>query len=338
VPVQRSEVPELIGVTVSRAESGSLRVISSEDLSENGALFGRAAAESFLLEDVGERDWRFVAVFAATSVEQLTKAALAARNVLLLAENNDGSLLWLAGATVKRRARTISALTAISRYSAFNHRFRSLSEGLGSLIDYRNGVVHLAADQPEDFVGMFDEYLRAVELLIEDLGEDEELFWGGPELFAVVKGRRSKRAQTIEEDVARQVATATARLQARYQHLSPDEREAAMLAAVSPRAPFYEDYTFQFQCLACGSDGWLGMGINVDWELDDGEIVPHAYSSPALYQCTVCGLELAGDEVEAAFGDIDLPDDFHASDFSEPPSYDDIPGLSMEDLHPYPRP
>jgi hypothetical protein len=315
-----------------------LLVISSEDLAENGALFGRAAAESFLLEDVGDRDWRFVAVFAATSLEQLTKAALAARNVLLLAENNDKSLLWLAGATVKRRARTISAFAAISRYSSFNHRFRSLSDALGALIDYRNGVVHLAADQPEDFVGLFDEYLRAVELLVEDLGKDEELFWGGPELLAVVQGRRSKRARTIEEDVARQVATATARLQARYQHLSPDEREAAMLAAVSPRAPFYEDYAFQVECVACGSDGWLGVGIDVDWELDDGEMVPHAYTSPALFQCTVCGLALVGDEIEAALGDIELPDDFHASDFSEPPSYDDIPGLSMEDVHPYPRP
>lgn len=313
-------------------------MISSEDLTENGALFGRAAAESFLLEDVGDRNWRFVAVFAATSLEQLTKAALAARNVLLLAENNDNSLLWLAGATVKRRARTISAFTAISRYSAFNHRFISLSDALGALIDYRNGVVHLAAEQPEDFVRLFDEYLRAVELLVEDLGEDEELFWGGRELLVVVQGRRSKRARTIEEDVARQVATATARLQARYQHLSLDEREAAMLAAVSPRAPFYEDYTFQVACPACGSDGWLGVGIDVDWELDDGEMVPHAYTSPALYQCTVCGLALLGDEIEAAFGDIELPDDFHASDFSEPPSYDDIPGLSMEDVHPYPRP
>lgn len=313
-------------------------MISSEDLTENGALFGRAAAESFLLEDVGDRDWRFVAVFAATSLEQVTKAALAARNVLLLAENNDKSLLWLAGATMKRRPRTISALAAISRYSNFNHRFRSLSEALANLIDYRNGVVHLAADQPEDFVGVFDEYLRAVELVLEDLGQDEELFWGGPELLAVVRGRRLRRARTIEEDVARQVATAAARLQARYQHLSPDEREAAMLASVSPTAPFYEDYTFQVECPACGSEGWLGVGIDVEWELDDGEMVPHAYTSPAVFQCTVCGLALYGDEIEAARGDIDLPDDFDPSDFSEPPSYDDIPGLSMEDVHPYPRP
>jgi hypothetical protein len=315
-----------------------LVVISSAELVQNGALFGRAAAESFLLEDVGEGDWRFVAVFAATSLEQVTKAALAFRNVLLLAENNDQSLLWLAGATVKRRPRTISALAAVSRYSSFNHRFGSLSEALGTLIDYRNGVVHLAADQPEDFVGLFDEYLRAVELVLEDLGQDEELFWGGPELLAVVQGRRSRRARTIEEDVARQVATAAARLQARYQHLSPDERQAAMLAAAAPRATFYEDYVFLVECLACGSDGWLGVGIDVDWDLDDGEMVPHAYTSPALFQCTVCGLALVGDEIEAGLGDIELPDDFQPSDFSEPPSYDDIPGLSMEDVHPYPRP
>ena len=235
-------------------------MVSPEDLTENGALFGRAAAESFLLEDVGNRDWRFVEVFAATSLEQLTNAALAARNVLLLAENNDKSLLWLAGATVKRRARTISAFAAISRYSAFNHRFRSLSDALGALIDYRNGVVHLAADQPEDFVGVFDEYLRAVELLVEDLGEDEKSFWGGSELLAVVQGRRSKRARTIEEEVARQIATAKARLHTRYQHLSPDERDAAMLAAVSPRAPFYEDYNFQIECPGMQLEGLARRG------------------------------------------------------------------------------
>jgi hypothetical protein len=57
-----------------------------------------------------------------------------------------------------------------------------------------------------------------------------------------------------------------------------------------------------------------------------------------LFQCTVCGLALVGDEIEAGLGDIELPDDFQPSDFSEPPSYDDIPGLSMEDVHPYPRP
>jgi hypothetical protein len=30
---------------------------------------------------------------------------------------------------------------------------------------------------------------------------------------------------------------------------------------------------------------------------------------------------LAGDEIEAGLGDIELPDDFDASDFSAPPSY-----------------
>lgn len=211
---------------------------------------------------------------------------------------------------MKRRPRTISALPAVSRYSSVNHRFRSLSEVLGTPIDYRNGVVRLVADQPEGFVGVSGEYLKAVELVLEDLGQGEKLFWGGPELLAVVQGQRSRRTQTIEEDVARQVATAAGRLQARYQHLSPDERQAAMLAAVTPRAPFYEDYIFQVECLASGSDGWLGVGIDVGWELDNGEMVPHANTSPAMFQCTVCGLALVGDEIEAGLGDTELPDDF----------------------------
>lgn len=129
---------------------------------------------------------------------------------------------------------------------------------------------------------MFGEYLRAVELVLEDLGQGEELFWGGPELLAVVQGRRSRRARTIGEDVARQVATAAGRLQARYQHPSPDE-SGCDAGSCRTKSAVLRGLRLSGKCLACGSDGLLGVGIDVGWELDNGEMVPHANTSPAMF-------------------------------------------------------
>ena len=118
-------------------------------------------------------------------------------------------MLAMAGAPGRVGQRTIGAAKAIDRYQAFSARIRSLVPQLRELLDVRNGVVHLGTAVPPTFDAAFGAYLRAVELVAEDLGVDEEAFWG-PELAPVVAARRSGRAKTIESETANKIAVAAA--------------------------------------------------------------------------------------------------------------------------------
>lgn len=289
-----------------------------------------------LVHGLEKRDWRFVAVFAATSLEQLAKAALAEKNVLLLTEMNERSLLGLAGATAyKDMPRTVAASKAIDRYSAFNRSFAALKDELGTLLDVRNGVVHLASEPTENFDNIFNTFLRAVELLARELGLDEESFWG-PELLPLVEGRRADRTRTVETTIHQKISLATATFEAKYRSLNDVEKTAAIAAIQSTRLTRSGDWYAEIECPACPGRGWITYDADGEWELEDHQWVAHAWIRPTHFSCAVCSLELLGEEAEWQFPDTDLPNiDFR--DFMDDPP-DEVPGYELTDLHPYPPP
>lgn len=309
--------------------------IDAESLVDNASLFGIEATESLLVR-VG-RDWRYITVLTATSLEQLTKAALANRNPLLLAETSEKSVLSLSGASGYGDPRTIGARKAIERYMALNPRFRKVSGHMRDLIDLRNGVVHLSAEQPEDFDRVFDSYLKAVEILIDDLDGDEEVFWGS-ELFPVVEARRDDRAKNIEQQVDAKLALALATLDTKYRDLTNEEREGAIRAAEHTATRLVGDVSVQFDCPACGSLGVVDAWLDVEWELEDFEFRGYVHTTSLLFKCLVCDLRLDDEEAEWGLQAFEISDFVDANDFFVPPELDDVSGLSMDDVHPYPPP
>ena len=309
-------------------------MIHPTDLLENASLFGVEAVERFLVRD--DEDWRFTALLAATSLEQLVKAALAERNLLLLADN-ENAMTALLGAKSDRLT-TIGASKAVGRYAKLNHRFGQLAKGLGHLLEVRNGIVHLAAEPPNTFPRSMDTYLRAVEVVLEDLAEDEESFWVSDRLSAVVANRRLERARSLEEEVSRTITMAMARFETKYRGLSELERRAAVAAAERSPSRVLSDVEFGIECPACESRGSLVGGLDVEWEVDELDWIGSLTLWPSHFTCRVCDLDLDGqEEVEIGVGDVDLPDDIRAEDYFDPPDIDDIPGYSPEDVHPYPR-
>jgi hypothetical protein len=309
-------------------------VVSPDQLVENAALFGQEAAKGHLLTPAQQQDWRFVAVFAVTSLEQLIKAALAQRNVMLLAELSEPSILGLAGVSTKRPLRTISAARAIDRYAKLDPLFGALAPDLVRLLNVRNGVVHLTSDQPEDFERLFDSYLRATELLLDSADVEEEWFWG--DFATVVSARRSDRVKTIESGVNNKVAVAKAHFELKYQTLTDGETRAA-IAAAEQFLMLGAEAEIRHKCPACGSVGRVDAGVDVEWVVEDFAWQGYVRISPYAFRCGACDLDLEGDEVEVALGDIDVPDEFDPYDFGDPPD-SDIPGYTEEDQHPYPPP
>ena len=308
-------------------------MIVVSELLENASLFGIEALERFGVRE--ELDWRFTAVFAATSLEQLLKAALAERNVLLLVDT-ENAMAALLGAK-SDRIRTIGASKTVERYGWLNVRFRPLIPDLKALQEVRNGVVHLAIEPPETFSKAMAAYLRAVELVLDELGESEDGFWGSPELSTVVADLRSVRVRTIQEDVDRRIAIAVALFGSKYAGLSEDERIGAVTAAETSPSVSMSDVHFQLDCPACGSLGLIAGDVDVVWEVEDLGWGGYMQLLPSLFLCRVCELYLNDqEEIEFGIGDIDLPDSINPHDFSEPPSLEEIPGFSLEDLHPYP--
>ena len=76
--------------------------------------------------------------------------------------------------------------------------------------------------------------------------------------------------------------------------------------------------------------------MEVDWELEDFEWSGNVNLSVVGLVCWACGLVLDAEEIEWGIPDLDVPSSISPYDYSEPPSLDDVEGLTPEDVHPSP--
>jgi hypothetical protein len=121
---------------------------------------------------------------AATALEHLAKATLAARHPSLIAvaaKDNFESLLLLVGeskvAKPGAKIRTIGSREALDR--AARYASSCETEDLRLLILVRDGVVHLADASSATVNEVLVPYLKASEELRELLGIDRAAYWGG---------------------------------------------------------------------------------------------------------------------------------------------------------------
>ena len=317
-------------------------MVSPDDLVDNAFLFGQEAVEHYLVREDGEGyDWRFVSLFAATSLEQLLKAFLVATNPLLIANNRD-SLLALAGAKVSDQAalRTISATEAFNRSRAFIPRLTSLKGWVARLFAIRNGVVHLVEQEPTDFAEVFDAYLKAMQSVLRGIDLSDQDFWD--ELDPFIRKRLGEREATLEREVEAKIRIAGLAYETRHRGLTRGERrilQEGTLDAIPPWALTpHDSLDVRIRCPACDSAAVVSAWVTVDWEMDDFEWRPVTMLTAQLLRCAACELELVDDEVEMAGIELEPPDEFDPTSVSDPPDWLDPPGWSDEDWHPKPPP
>ena len=275
-------------------------------LSGSSATFARSALQA------QHDDHRVFLLHAATALEHLAKAVLAARHPSLIVATNDfESLLHACGeSAVARRPRskmrTINAADAIARAARFVPTVEALAPDLELLILVRNGVAHLgeassgrrrrcACSVPEDFRGAPRAALKL----------DRAAYWG--EFVDLVESALKENVEKVRLRVETALAIARQEFEKRFGELDEATRQAMLRVIEAGYAP--EKYDEQLlDCPACGTPaltfGSVKVEMDEDWDHHEGVLIgvqPYFTFIPNRLRCSACGLELDGrDELDAA--------------------------------------
>ncbi|MEV5388657.1 hypothetical protein [Streptomyces sp. NPDC052721] len=274
--------------------------VTFDRLYEGAKRFARLAMEAH-----AEEDQEVFLLHAGVSVERLAKAALVLVHPTLLTEVNgkDDMLLHFAGAQLSEppaRLRTIGASTAIGRLrkmGALPQKPNSEAADLDGLIELRNGVAHLGAEDVEDYLGIFT---TTVDKLLQHVRQDRGAFWES--WSDTVQVILDDRADRLQKAVRLRMDQARHRFRTRFADL-PDGAVEGAAQAVSERGlivvevgPGNALLQTLSQCPACDREvAALFLAVDEDSPLFDMELTAEGLL------CGLCGFHLAStDEVEAA--------------------------------------
>lgn len=244
------------------------------------------------------RKYRRVAIDAATALEHLAKACLAARSPALLTEmKNEGSvssLLRLLGITAREmppQLRTVSLRNAYDRAKRFVTSSAS-DRDLQTLFDMRDGTIH-AAQNDEVEERLVVAFVQHADALLADLGHDRATFWGAQ--LDVVDALLADASDKVAHGVAVKLAAARANFERRY-----GEEPVEVLCLVRRLASPQSLGTGQERayCPACESPGVASGYKEVEWGYEGDEDVTFRATSGIVFftaeafACGVCGLRL----------------------------------------------
>jgi hypothetical protein len=249
---------------------------------------------------------------AATALEHLAKAVLAAQHPSLIAvasKDNFESLLLLVGETkvVKPGAkiRTIGAREALDRAGRYAPECASLMDDLRLLIWVRDGVVHLADASSATVDELLVPYLKASEELRKVLGINQGVYWG--RFIDLVDHALKEHVKQARLRVEAALAVARTEFERRFAEVGEDTKKAVLIAIEESYSP--EKYEEQLiECPACGTTalvvGTLREDFDEDWDHREGVLISvHLLVQfiPTGLLCRACHLELNGrDEMDAA--------------------------------------
>ncbi|OMI35699.1 hypothetical protein [Streptomyces sparsogenes] len=273
--------------------------VTFDRLYEGAKRFARLAMEAH-----AEEDQEVFLLHAGVSVERLAKAALVRVHPTLLTEVNgkDDMLLHFAGAVSKppARLRTIGASTAIDRLRKMDvlpKKPKSEAADLDGLIELRNGVAHLGADDMEDYLGVFT---ATVDKLLQHVRRDRGAFWES--WSDTVQVILDDRADRLQKAIRLRMDQARHRFRTRFADLPHGAVEGAAQAVserglivveVGPGKALFQTLS---QCPACDREAAaLFLAVGVGSPLFDMELTAEGLL------CGLCGFHLSStNEVEAA--------------------------------------
>jgi len=286
---------------LARSDENQLRA----QLADSSATFARSALQA------QHDDHRVFLLHAATALEHLAKAVLAARHPSLIVATNDfESLLHACGEPgfarrPRAKIRTITAGEAIGRASRFVPTVEALVPDLELLILVRNGVAHLGEASTSDADDVLVPYLKASEELRAELDVDRASYWG--EFVDLVDSALKENVEKARLRVETALAIARQEFDKRFGALDDATRAAMLRVIESGYAP--EKYDEQLlDCPACSTpalvSGSVRTDFDEDWDHHERVLVgvhPYFTFIPSRLRCSACGLELDGhDELDAA--------------------------------------
>jgi hypothetical protein len=238
----------------------------SVELGESSGMFARSALQA------QHTDNRVYLLHAATALELLAKAVLAARHPSFIVPANDfESLLRASGEAIapnrpRKRMKTISASQAVARAGYFAADVLPLVSELELLIDVRNGVAHLGEVQSEeDADRVFVPYLRASEALRETVGIDRGSYWG--EFTDLVDSALKENVAKARVRVETALAIARTECARRFGSLDDATRQAILSVVEAGYRP--EKYDEQLlDCPACDTPALVYGSVQIEYDED----------------------------------------------------------------------
>jgi hypothetical protein len=268
---------------------------------------------------------------AATALEQLAKAVLAAVHPSLIIKAGDfDSLLHACGderafwGLGRSRVRTITADDAIKRAGRLVPSLVTLKDDLDVLIDVRNGVAHLGESSQIDAEAVLVSYLKASEDLRAELDLDRVEYWG--QFVDLVDTALIEHVKQARIRVETALAAARHEFERRFGALD-DVTRASMLLIIEAGYKLDKYDEQLLKCPVCGTQaavyGSVDIELDEEWDHREGYLVDVHLAgvtfTPSYLKCNACDLELDGrEELDAAgVGESWKLDDWDEADFRD---------------------
>jgi hypothetical protein len=266
-------------------------------------------------------DFEQAALWAASALELLGKAALAKVSPLLVADpTDDGRSLMIAAGLSSDMSR-FKSIPAKAVFSRCGRAFRPFDEkDAGRIAAQRNEELHSALTP---FTGIdeeawWDRYWSQAVILVHAQDETLADFVG------------SGKEGVVEGHLARNVTNTSRRVQAmidrasqRYALAIASEDGRREISTLVERLKFEFEFASSVECPACENSAHLFgddvLGSEVEEDYEEGTAVELLEVSADFFECESCGLRLDGPSYVAEAG---LPESFEAERDYEP-VYDD---------------
>lgn len=262
---------------------------------------------SFAARDSGE--FEEAALWAASALELLAKAALAKVSPLLVADPLDDGKSLLVAAGLSADVARFKSIPAKAVFSRCARAFPPFNEQEAARIaKMRNEELHSALSPftGVDEEGWWQRYWAQAVLLVDAQDETVRDLVGSVS-ESVVEDHLARNS----ENVKRRVRTMLERARRRWELAATSRDAAAEIAQLVSRTGFDGDFHGTTQCPACGEPGRLQGDYvedsEVEYDYEDGTALELLTVLSEAFECDTCGLRLVGAEYVTAAG---LPEQF----------------------------
>jgi len=273
---------------------------------------------SFTASDAGE--FEEGALWAASALEILAKAALANVNPALIADPTDDGLSLLVASGLSKDFGKFKSIPAKALFSRCARAFPPFNNDEANRIAImRNEELHSALSpftgiDQDDF---WQRYWSQVVLLVHAQDRTLEALVGESRIAAIEKHVAENKANT-----AARVKAQIERARQRHEAAEASKDAASEIVRINERDHLNWEYRSPRACPACAEQAWLFGDVadqeDIDYDCEDG---PREMLSVWAegFGCESCGLHLTGAEYLEAAG---FPETFE-DDRPYEPGYDD---------------
>lgn len=284
------------------------------------------------MDDHGRPEYDEFALHAGVAVEKLSKAVLAAKNPVYVAEirNNSADMMMHLGGHLplsEEKVRTVGATEVIKRLRKIG--VLKADTDLDLLIEMRNGAAHAAPDSTLA-KGMISPLARTIETLLGDLSKPLDEFW--ERWTKAVKDAVNEQEDEVFRDVQLRITQSRHAFDDRFKNLPPGSKERVLTAPQFRPYPWIDDIraggvtTFDLSggdCPSCGGPSILTFeAIEV--------IATDTHYTANGFACSLCSFKVVGPDEMAALRKANTPPMVSSTAVSYRPTPAEVAALKAE--------